>query len=264
MSSTILQKILQRKQEEVAERKTIHSVEQLEDLIAPMEPCRGFLQALQRQVKTGQPAVIAEVKKASPSKGVIRADFDPEAIAKSYELARASCLSVLTDADFFQGCEQYLQAVRAAVSLPILRKDFVIDPWQVYESRAIGADCILLIVSALSPETLQTLNLLARQLSMDVLVEVHTFDELRVAQSINADLIGVNNRNLHDFSTSLQTSIDLKQQCDNSTLMVSESGISSRQDVRLLRDHDINTFLVGEHFMREQDPGAALAALFYN
>ncbi len=260
----ILEKILQTKKQEIATRSQSTSIEVLRERTAEAATTRGFLSALQRKIANKEPAVIAEVKKASPSKGVIRADFHPAAIAASYEKGGAACLSVLTDADYFQGHEDYLQAAREACSLPVIRKDFIIDPYQVYEARAINADCILLIVSALSDEKLRGLYDLAIELGMDVLIEVHDREELERILPLNAPLIGVNNRNLRTFETSLQTSIDLLPLVPENTLLVTESGIHTQNDVQQMREHNINAFLVGEAFMRAEQPGDALYQLFYS
>lgn len=260
----ILEKILQTKQQEIATRSQSTSLEMLRERAAKGTATRGFLSALQRKIANKEPAVIAEVKKASPSKGIIRADFHPAAIAESYEQGGAACLSVLTDADYFQGHEDYLQAAREACSLPVIRKDFIIDPYQVYEARAINADCILLIVSALSDEKLRGLYDLAIELGMDVLIEVHDREELKRILPLNALLIGVNNRNLRTFETSLQTSIDLLPLVPEDTLLVTESGIHTQNDVQQMRKHNINAFLVGEAFMRAEQPGDALHQLFYS
>ena len=222
----------------------------------------GFAAAMEAKIVDGLPAVIAEVKKASPSKGVIRADFHPAEIARSYEAGGAACLSVLTDADFFQGSEAYLQQARAACSLPVLRKDFIIDPYQVYEARVIGADCILLIVAALDDERLMDLSLLAAELDLDVLAEVHDEDELLRALALPVPLVGVNNRNLRTFETSLDTSLRLRPLVEPGRIFVTESGIHAREDVARLRAADIDAFLVGEAFMRAPDPGSALRDLF--
>ena len=258
----ILDRILARKVEEIAAR---HATVPLDDLIArvsDLPDTRGFAAAMEAKIADGLPAVIAEVKKASPSKGVIRADFHPADIARSYEAGGAACLSVLTDADFFQGSEAYLQQAREACSLPVLRKDFIIDPYQVYEARVIGADCILLIVAALDDERLMDLSLLAAELDLDVLAEVHDEDELLRALALPVPLVGVNNRNLRTFETSLETSLRLRPLVEPGRIFVTESGIHAREDVARLRAADIDAFLVGEAFMRAPDPGSALRDLF--
>ncbi|MEZ5534116.1 MAG: indole-3-glycerol phosphate synthase TrpC [Thiolinea sp.] len=259
----ILEQILQTKQQEISERSRHTSMDMLREHAAKAPAVRGFLTSLKKKITNGEPAIIAEVKKASPSKGVIRADFNPAAIAESYQQGGAACLSVLTDAQYFQGHESYLQQARAACSLPVIRKDFIIDPYQVYEARAIGADCILLIMAALDDATLRELYELATKLSMDVLIEVHDRAELERVLPLNAPLIGINNRNLRTFETSLQTSIDLLPMVPADTLLVTESGIHSSADVQLMRQHHINAFLVGEAFMRAEQPGAELNKLFY-
>jgi len=261
--SDILERILARKAEEVAARRTAVPAEALAERIADLPPTRGFAAALEAKAADGLPGVIAEIKKASPSKGVIRADFDPAAIARSYAQAGAACLSVLTDRDFFQGAEEYLAAARASCPLPVLRKDFTIDPYQVYEARAIGADAILLIVAALGDAELLELTLLAAELDLDVLVEVHDEAELERALALPAPLIGVNNRNLRTFETSLETTLRLRERTDAGRLLVAESGIHTPEDVARLRDAGIEAFLVGEAFMRAPDPGAELARLFF-
>ncbi|MEO6076853.1 MAG: indole-3-glycerol phosphate synthase TrpC [Dokdonella sp.] len=258
----ILQKILARKAEEVAERKARVPLTELVAQIAGLPPTRGFAAWLESTISEGRAAVIAEVKKASPSQGVIRADFDPAAIARSYESGGASCLSVLTDADFFQGSEAFLQQARAACRLPVLRKDFTIDPYQVYEARAIGADAILLIVAALDDSKLLEMALIAADLDLDVLIEVHDEAELERALEIPAQLIGVNNRNLRTFEVSLETTLRLLDQFPSDRLLVAESGIHARADVERLRTAGVNAFLVGEAFMRSADPGVQLAKLF--
>jgi indole-3-glycerol phosphate synthase len=260
----ILEKILQRKAEEVAERSRQHSLSGLRQRISSAPVPRGFTAAIERRIDAGQPAVIAEIKKASPSKGLLRDDFQPAAIARSYQQGGAACLSVLTDRDFFQGHEDYLQQARAACQLPVLRKDFIIDPYQVYEARAIGADCILLIVAALDDGRMQELAQLARDLCMDVLVEVHDRDELQRALPLPTPLIGINNRNLRTFETSLQVTLDLLEQIPNDRIIITESGIHAPEDVRLMRDHAVHGFLVGEAFMRAPDPGAELQRLFFS
>jgi indole-3-glycerol phosphate synthase len=260
--SDILNRILARKVEEIAERSARLPLAELRARVADQPDTRGFAAALESCVEAGRAAVIAEIKKASPSKGVIRADFDPVAIAQSYQRGGASCLSVLTDVDFFQGADAYLQQVRAACGLPLLRKDFTIDAYQVYEARVIGADCILLIAAALDDETLMDLALLAADLDLDVLVEVHDGDELERALEIPAPLIGINNRNLRSFEVSLETSVNLRRKVPAERLLVSESGIATREDVAHLRTAGIHAFLVGEAFMRATDPGSELQRLF--
>jgi indole-3-glycerol phosphate synthase len=258
----ILTKIVQRKREEVAQRSTGLSLRELVQRAQAAAPVRGFGKALRDRVQAGQSAVIAEIKKASPSKGVLREDFDPVAIARSYQAGGASCLSVLTDVDFFQGADAYLQQARAACTLPVLRKDFVLDPYQVYEARALGADCILLIVAVLEDELLLELLQLAVQLGMDALLEVHDGSEMERALATPAPLIGVNNRNLRTFHTSLDTTIDLLPGFPQDRVLVTESGIHSRQDVQLMRDNGVHAFLIGEAFMKADDPGERLAELF--
>jgi len=259
----ILKKIIARKYEEIASRQASCSIEQLQSQISAASPVRGFVRALQKDVAQGRSGVIAEIKKASPSKGVLRENFDPEAIAKSYEIGGASCLSVLTDADFFQGSEAYLQQARAACSLPVIRKDFIVEPYQVYEARAIGADCILLIVSALTDRQLADLSALAAELEMDVLVEVHDKEELLRALKLDLSLVGINNRNLRTFDVSLDTTIELLDLIPEDILVVTESGILVKDDVAYMRDNNVNAFLVGETFMRADDPGECLSKLFY-
>lgn len=263
---TVLVKILQRKLEEIAERSEKTTIEQLKQKAAMQNPPRGFIKAIQEKVASGQSAVIAEVKKASPSKGVIREDFLPAEIAESYEDAGATCISVLTDRDFFQGHESYLVEARAETDLPIIRKDFIVDDYQVYEARAIGADCILLIVAAFmqAPEKLKSLYQLANELGMDVLVEVHDAAELDVALTLDLQMVGINNRNLHDFETSLNNTFDLLDKISEDILVVTESGIHSKDDVESMREHNVNAFLVGEAFMRAEDPGAELQKLFFS
>ncbi|MEH6455289.1 MAG: indole-3-glycerol phosphate synthase TrpC [Cocleimonas sp.] len=261
----ILKKIILRKQQEIVERKQKASkgrlMEQaLEALMT--SPTRGFVNSMQQRLDNNQAAVIAEVKKASPSKGVIRENFNPAEIAKSYEEGGASCLSVLTDIDFFQGADEYLIQARAACNLPVIRKDFIIDTYQVYEARAMGADCILLIVSVLNDEQMTTLYHLALDLKMDVLIEVHDEAELHRALPFGATLVGINNRNLRNFETSLNTTTDLLEQIPEDRIVVTESGIHSAADVKFMRDHNVNAFLVGEAFMRADEPGAELKKLF--
>ena len=263
----ILQRILDRKHEEVAERRARVPLATLRSQLANASPVRGFTDAVARRVAAGEHAVIAEVKKASPSKGVIRADFDPPAIARSYEAGGAACLSVLTDVDFFQGADAYLQQARAACALPVLRKDFTVDAYQVVEARVLGADCILLIVSALDDAALHGLYHEAMALGLDVLVEVHDADEMTRALELPAvdgrlPLLGVNNRNLRTFEVSLDTTLQLQAMVPAGRVLVTESGIATVDDVQRMRGAGIHAFLVGESFMREADPGAALERLF--
>lgn len=259
----ILVKILRTKQQEIAQRSAQISLAQLKEACLSADTVRPFVGALQDSIAAQRSAVIAEIKKASPSKGVIRENFIPADIAKSYESGGASCLSVLTDKDYFQGSEDYLIAARGACSLPILRKDFTIDPYQVYEARAISADCILLIVAALSDDQLKSLYELAGELGMDALIEVHDRAELERALKLDATMVGINNRNLRTFDTSLDTSIDLLSMIPEGRLVVTESGIHKQEDVQLMRDHNINAFLVGEAFMRAPQPGNELQKLFF-
>ena len=258
----ILKKILARKQQEIAERSAKVSIEELRVQAEKAPPPRGFLRSIQSKLAAAQPAVIAEIKKASPSKGVIREHFVPAEIARSYEQGGAACLSILTDADFFQGHEDYLQQARSACDLPVIRKDFIIDDYQVVEARAIGADCILLIAAALSDEQMSHLAATATELGMDVLIEVHDEEELRRTLPLDLPLIGINNRNLRTFEVSLKTTLDLLEQIPGDRIVVTESGIFSRDDVALMRKHQVNTFLVGEAFMRADAPGEKLAELF--
>lgn len=262
---TILKKILDRKLEEVSERRAKVSQKDLELQCQSAEPCRGFVQAIGQKIAEGKSAVIAEVKKASPSKGVIREHFVPSEIAQSYESGGAACLSVLTDVDFFQGSDEYLLQARAACTLPVLRKDFIIDEYQVYETRSLGGDCLLLIVAAFidQPEKLQALAQLAQSLGLDVLLEVHNAAELAMALPLNTPLIGINNRDLHSFSTSLETTYGLLSEIPEDRIVVTESGIHTVHDVYAMRSHSVNAFLVGEAFMRAADPGAELQTLFY-
>ncbi len=261
--SNILEQIIQTKREELAVRKAQCSLEELIEIANKITPKGGFIDALRKQALAKQPAVIAEIKKASPSKGVIRENFDPAAIAKSYAEHKATCLSVLTDEQYFQGSDEYLKAVRACVDLPIIRKDFTIDAYQVYEARALGADCILLIVSALNQENLKALYDLATNIGLDVLIEVHDGAELARALELSPSLIGINNRDLKTFTTSLHATIDLLKDIPANVTVVTESGIANVEDVALMNRHEIYSFLVGEAFMREENPGRALQALFY-
>lgn len=259
---TVLKKILDRKAEEVAERSAQMPIEQLAERAAGADGVRGFVAAIERRLAAGESAVIAECKKASPSKGVIRPDFDPAAIARSYERGGAACLSVLTDVDFFQGSDAYLQQARAACALPVIRKDFIVDPYQVIEARAIGADCILLIVAALDDRQLNTLYQAALDQGMDVLIEVHDEPELLRALPLGAKLVGINNRNLHNFETSHENTFRLLDKIGDDRIVVTESAIHTPEDVRVMRERGVNAFLVGEAFMRAEEPGQKLAELF--
>ncbi|QZI71317.1 indole-3-glycerol phosphate synthase TrpC [Pseudomonas protegens] len=261
---TVLEKILARKVEEVAERSARVSLAELESLARAADAPRGFARALQEQVKLKQPAVIAEIKKASPSKGVIRENFVPAEIAKSYEKGGATCLSVLTDVDYFQGADAYLQQARAACKLPVIRKDFMIDPYQIVEARALGADCVLLIVAALDDQRMAELATVAKGVGLDVLVEVHDGDELeRALKTLDTPLVGINNRNLHTFEVDLETTLDLLPRIPRDRLVITESGILNRADVELMEISDVYSFLVGEAFMRVESPGSELQRLFF-
>lgn len=258
----ILEQILAVKADEVARARQLRSEAELRREAESRQDVRGFAAALETAIESGRAGVIAEIKKASPSKGIIREDFDPAAIAGSYAAGGAACLSVLTDIKFFQGSHNYLRQARAACSLPVLRKDFVVDSYQVMEARAMGADCVLLIVAALKPAQLRDLEALAIDLGMDVLVEVHDAAELDVALEMKSPLLGINNRNLRTFETSLQNTIDLLPRIPQGKLVVTESGIATREDVQRMRSHNVNAFLIGETFMRAADPGQELARLF--
>lgn len=260
--SDILNRILARKAEEIEQRSRVRPLAEMRARALQQPPTRGFIEAIRRKHAASEAAVIAEVKKASPSKGLIRKDFNPAQIAASYEAGGAACLSVLTDVDFFQGSNLFLGEARAACSLPVLRKDFTIDPYQVYEARVIGADCILLIVAALEDGPMVEMANLAMELGMDVLVEVHDIDELERALQTDCELIGVNNRNLRSFEVSLDTTLALKDAVPRDRTLVTESGIATRADVARMREAGVETFLIGESFMREPDPGSALRRLF--
>ena len=264
---TVLKKIVQRKIEEIAERSDHKSIADLEKSIALAldsdQAPRGFARAMQQSIEQGGPAVIAEAKKRSPSKGLLRDPFYPAQIARSYQAGGATCISVLTDADFFSGCEHYLVEARAACSLPVIRKDFIIDPYQVFEARAIGADCILLIVSCLEDRQMKELNNLAHRLGMDVLIEVHGGEELEQALSLDNQLLGINNRNLHTFDVSLENTFELLEFIPKDRIVITESAIHSRDDVAAMRAKNVHGFLVGEAFMRAGDPGTKLQELFF-
>jgi indole-3-glycerol phosphate synthase len=258
----VLKRIVRRKAEELVERTGRRPLAELAAGLDAAPAPRGFADALESRIRGGRPAVIAEIKKASPSRGVLREDFRPADIARSYEAGGAACLSVLTDVDFFQGADAHLREARAACSLPVIRKDFVIDPYQVYEARALGADCILLILACLGDAQLRELDGLAHELGMDTLLEVHDEHELERALRVDSRLVGINNRDLRTFEVSLQTTLGLRHRIPGDRIPVAESGIHTREDVALLRGAGVHAFLVGEAFMRAEDPGARLGELF--
>jgi indole-3-glycerol phosphate synthase len=258
----ILKKIISTKRDEILQRKKNISLSSLESAIKSIAEPRGFKKSLLNSIKRGKPAIIAECKKASPSKGVICQNYDPAAVANQYQIGGASCISVLTDTNYFQGADQHLAAAKRACSLPILRKDFMIDPYQIIESRNIGADCILLIVACLSTSQIKELSSLSYSLGMDVLVEAHNSEELEIAMAIPDAIIGINNRDLKTFKTDIKTTIELKKLIPESKLLVTESGIVSSENIKTLRENGINSFLVGEAFMKTNQPGEALKKLF--
>ena len=260
--SDILNKILATKMIEVAAAKDKLSLDEVKKLAESQPKPRDFIGSIRAKIAAGNAAVIAEIKKASPSKGVIRENFNPAEIAKSYEAGGAACLSVLTDLEYFQGSTDYLKQAHAACSLPVLRKDFMIDAYQVYEARAMGADCILLIVAALELSKMRELEAVAHQLGMAVLVEVHDGDELELALQLETPLVGINNRNLRTFDVTLQTTLGLLSRLPDDRIIVTESGIFTADDVKLMRDNHVHTFLVGEAFMRKDEPGVELAKVF--
>jgi indole-3-glycerol phosphate synthase len=265
--SDILDKIVATKKIEIAHnlkkislgnQRDIAQSNNQDSLLKP----RGFIRAIENKISAGKAGVITEIKKASPSKGVLRVNFQPAEIAHSYEKNGAACLSVLTDMDYFQGCNVFLQEARAACSIPVLRKDFTIDPYQIYEARAIGADAILLVVACLELNQMKELEACAHELGLDVLVEVHNAPELEQALELKTQLLGINNRNLKTFEVTLQTTLSLSPMVPKDKILVTESGILGSADVKLMRDKQINAFLVGEAFMRASDPGVALSELF--
>ena len=258
-----LKRILRQKTLEIVARSENISMQALGQKVESAPPPRGFIHAIENSLQNNRPAVIAEIKKASPSKGVIREDFNPAEIAASYAQGGATCLSVLTDVEFFQGADEYLAIARQSCEIPVLRKDFMIDPYQIYESRVIGADCILLIVAALGDAMLLELSQLAHHLNMDVLVEVHDKEELERALALDCRLIGINNRNLRTFETTLETTLDLLAGIPEDRIVVTESAIHTRQDVELMLKNGVTSFLVGETFMRADQPGEKLAELFF-
>jgi indole-3-glycerol phosphate synthase len=260
----ILAKILETKKAEVATARQMRSESEVLREAKGRKDVRGFARAIEDKISQGKPAVIAEIKKASPSKGVIRQNFNPTEIAATYAAHGAACLSVLTDVQFFQGGYDYLRQARAACSLPVLRKDFLIDPYQIIHARALGADCVLLIVAALQPGQLRELEAVATELGMDVLVEIHDRAELDVALTLNTPLLGINNRNLRTFETSLNTTLDMLPDVPADKRIITESGILDASHVALMREHHVEAFLVGEAFMRADDPGQALHELFFS
>ncbi len=260
---TILKNIVARKWQEIEQRKKTNSLADLKAKAGDQPDCRGFVNSIEDKLKSGNPAIIAEIKKASPSKGVIREHFIPQEIAESYERAGAACLSVLTDQDFFQGHERYLLEARNAVGLPVIRKDFMVAPYQIYESRVVEADCVLLIAACLTKDQMQELAGIAEEIGLDVLVEVHNQIELEQALSLNTRLIGINNRDLHSFEVSLNNTFQLLDQIPESRIVVTESGIHSREDVEAMQARKVNSFLVGEAFMRADNPGEELQRLFF-
>ena len=258
----ILRRIIARKREEVAERKARVSLAEMEKKAVDSAPTRGFTNAIRQAIDGGGDAVIAEIKRASPSQGVFSKDFSPSRIAKAYQAAGATCLSVLTDVDFFQGSESDLQTARHACKLPVLRKDFIISPYQVYETKALGADCLLVIVSILTDDAMLEIVALAERLGLDVLVEVHSREELERGLMLRTPLIGINNRDLRTFVTDLQTTITLLTDVFYDRIVISESGIQTHKDVVLMREHGVNGFLVGETLIRASDPGKKFRELF--
>lgn len=261
--SSILDRIIATKHEEIAQAMRVRPLAAMRAAAeARADRPRGFARAIEAAIAAGRSAVIAEAKRASPSKGILREDFRPAEIAASYARAGAACLSVLTDRSYFQGAPEYLEAARAACALPAIRKDFIVDPYQVYEAAAMGADAILLIVAVLEANQMRALEVLAHELGLDVLVEAHDAAELEAALALRTPLIGINNRNLHTFEVSLETTLDLLPRIPQDRIVVTESGISTREDVARMRAQGVHAFLVGEAFMRQSDPGTALAALF--
>ena len=259
----VLIKILNEKNVEVKTRKQHMPEQLLIERISQLQPCRGFIDSIRYRVDRNEPGVIAEIKKASPSKGVICENFVPEKIAKEYEKSGAACLSVLTDEKFFQGSTEYLKQARAVVDIPVLRKDFMIDTYQIIESRAMGADCVLLIVAALEDQIMIELAELANKLGMDILVEVHNESELKRALQLPTVLLGINNRNLRNFETSLNTTLNLLDMIPEDRIVVTESGIHTHADILLMKENGVNCFLVGEAFMRDTNPGNRLRELFF-
>ena len=260
--SDILKKILATKLAEVVEARATKPLTLMRNEAEAAPPPRDFVGAIRARIAANRPAIIAEIKKASPSKGVIRKDFRPAEIAATYAAHGAACLSVLTDKQYFQGSPEYLKQARAACSIPVLRKDFMVEPYQVYEARAMGADCILIIAAALDLPRMRELEAIAQSLGMGVLVEVHDGEELDLALQLETPLVGINNRNLRTFDVTLETTLNLLSHIHPDRIVVTESGIFTPEDVALMRSHNVNTFLVGEAFMRAPDPGVELARVF--
>ena len=258
----ILKKIIARKEQEIQEAIKIVPYNTMMETAYEDRTTRDFYQALKDKTDLKQSAIIAEIKKASPSKGVLREDFNVAEIAQSYAKHGAACLSVLTDKDFFQGDDKYVAEARSVVTLPVLRKEFIIEPYQVFQSRVLGADCILLIAACLEDQRMEDLSMLAISCHMDVLIEVHNLEELKRVQELRLPMVGINNRNLRTFDVTLQTTIDLLDAIDDDTIVITESGIVGAQDVKLMKEHDIHAFLVGEAFMRQDNPGQALEDIF--
>jgi indole-3-glycerol phosphate synthase len=258
----ILKKIIARKEQEIKEAIKIVPYNTMMETAYEDRTTRDFYQALKDKTDLKQSAIIAEIKKASPSKGVLREDFNVAEIAQSYAKHGAACLSVLTDKDFFQGDDKYVAEARSVVTLPVLRKEFIIEPYQVFQSRVLGADCILLIAACLEDQRMEDLSMLAISCHMDVLIEVHNLEELKRVQELRLPMVGINNRNLRTFDVTLQTTIDLLDAIDDDTIVITESGIVGAQDVKLMKEHDIHAFLVGEAFMRQDNPGQALEDIF--
>jgi len=261
---TILKKIVTRKWQEIEQRQRLLKLADCKAQAFDMPATRGFVSSIENKITQNLPAIIAEIKKASPSKGVIRENFIPQDIAESYEAAGAACLSVLTDHDFFQGHEDYLQQARVASALPIIRKDFMVAPYQIYESRVVNADCILLIAACLTKDQMQELAGISNEIGLDVLVEVHNEEELQQALSLNTKLLGINNRDLHSFEVSLDNTFKLLDQIPENRIVVTESGIHTQEDVQAMQAHKVNSFLVGEAFMRAENPGDELKRLFFS
>jgi len=259
---TILRRIVARKWEEIDERKRSAPLADLKAQAVDQKPARPFADAMIQQIRRQEAAVIAEIKKASPSKGVLRELFDPSAIAEDYEACGATCLSILTDHDFFQGHEDFLKAGRNACSLPVIRKDFMVAPYQIYETRVIGGDCVLLIAACLTRDQMQELEGIAHEIGLDVLVEVHNAEEMEDALTLKTPLLGINNRNLHNFEVALETTFDLHSQITGDRVTITESGILTNDDVEAMKDNGIYGFLVGESFMRAPSPGQKLREMF--